>query len=470
MENPADPLKDTLALRRATAFAVNLGSFLTPFMAAALNLGLPAMGRELHMSAVTLSWVASSFLLSAAVFTVPMGRIADIHGRRRILLYGNIVFTLFSLLSAFAPSAAVMIAFRALQGVGGAMVFATAVAILTSVFAPGERGRVIGNSVTAVYMGLALGPFAGGFLTQHFGWRSIFLVNFVLGVILVAVMVWKLRGEWAEARGESFDAPGALLYGAMLVALMIGLSRLTSALGAVLLGAGALGLLAFVLWEARSPSPVLQISLFRANPVFAFSSVAALIHYSATFAVTFVLSLYLQSVRGLSARDAGLILIAQPIMMALFSRTAGKLSDRIEPRLLASFGMGITTLGVFLLSFLGPSTPSGLVVAVLLLLGFGFAFFSSPNSNAVMSSLERRHLGIGSGILGTMRLLGQNVSMGIVMMLFALHGLDRRAIGADLQGRFVACMHAIFWVCAGLGVFGVFASLVRGRVREAPKD
>jgi len=204
--------------------------------------------------------------------------------------------------------------------------------------------------------------------------------------------------------------------------------------------------------------------------VFAFSSAAALIHYSATFAVTFVLSLYLQSVRGMAARDAGLILVAQPIMMALFSRTAGKLSDRIEPRLLASLGMGITTLGVFLLSFLGPRTPPGLVVANLLLLGFGFAFFSSPNSNAVMSSLERRHLGIGSGILGTMRLLGQNVSMAIVMMLFTLHHLDGRAIGTDPQGRFVDSLHAIFWVFAGLGVLGVFASLVRGRVREAPRS
>jgi MFS family permease len=329
---------------------------------------------------------------------------------------------------------------------------------------------MIGNTVTAVYLGLALGPFAGGFLTEHFGWRSIFLVNFLLGVVLVVVMLWKLRGEWAEARGESFDVPGAVVYGAMLVAWMIGLSRLASLLGVVLLGAGAIGFVFFVWWELRSPSPVLQVSLFRANPVFAFSSAAALIHYSATFAVTFVLSLYLQSVRGLSAQDAGLILVAQPVMMALFAGIAGRLSDRIEPRLLASFGMGVTTLGVFLLSFLGPNTPRSLVVANLLLLGFGFAFFSSPNSNAIMSSLGRRHLGLGSGILGTMRLLGQNVSMGIVMMLFALHDLEARAIGVDRQARFVACLHAIFWVFAGLGVLGVLASLVRGRVREAQRN
>lgn len=459
------PSKDLVALRRATAFAVNLGSFLTPFMAASLNVGLPAMARELGMPAGTVSWVASSFLLAAAVFTVPMGRVADIHGRRKVLLYGNAIFTVFSLLSAFAPSAAVLIAFRVLQGVGGAMVFATGMAILTSVFPPGERGRVIGNTVTAVYMGLAVGPFAGGFLTQQFGWRSIFVVNFLLGALLVAVMLWKLRGEWAEARGEAFDLFGSILYGVMLIAWMIGFARLGSSLGVGLLVLGVLGLGAFVLWELRNPSPVMQLSLFRSNPVFAFSSLAALIHYSATFAVTFVLSLYLQSARGLSAQSAGLILVAQPVMMALFSRTAGKLSDRFEPRLLASIGMSITALGVFLLSFLGMHTSLGLLVANLLLLGFGFAFFSSPNANAIMSSLDRRHLGLGSGILGTMRLVGQNFSMGIVMMLFGLYHLNARTIGPEMQAPFVACLRAIFWVFSGLGVLGVFASLARGRMR-----
>jgi EmrB/QacA subfamily drug resistance transporter len=467
MAKPAEPQpsKELLALRRATAFAVNLGSFLTPFMAASLNVGLPAMGRELRMSAGTVSWVASAFLLAAAVFTVPMGRIADIHGRRRVLLYGNVIFTVFSLLSAFAPSAAVMIAFRALQGLGGAMVFATGMAILTSVFPPGERGRVIGNTVTAVYMGLAVGPFAGGFLTQHFGWRSIFIVNFLLGVLLVVVMLWKLHGEWAEARGESFDLVGALVYGAMLIAWMLGLSKLDHIAGVGLLAAGVLGLVAFIVWELRSPSPVMQLSLFRSNPVFTLSSLAALIHYSATFAVTFVLSLYLQSARGFSAQDAGLILVAQPVMMALFSRTAGKLSDRFEPRLLASFGMSLTGVGVFLLSFVGMQTPRILLVANLLLLGFGFAFFSSPNANAIMSSLDRRHLGLGSGMLGTMRLLGQNFSMGIVMMLFGLYHLNARAIGPELQAQFVACLRAVFWVFSGLSLLGIFASLARGRMR-----
>jgi Arabinose efflux permease len=460
---PSHP-SDSASLRRAVAFVVNLGAFLTPFMAASLSLGLPAMGRDLHMGATTLSWVASAYLLSAAVFTVPFGRIADIYGRRRILLYGNVFFALFSLLAVFAPSASVMIVLRVLQGVAGAMLFSTGTAILTSVFPPGERGRILGQNVTAVYLGLALGPFAGGFLTQHFGWRSIFVVNFLLGVVLVATVMTKLHDEWAEARGEVFDSAGALIYGATLVALMYGFSRLSSATGFWLVPLGLLGLGAFVVWEMRCRSPVLDLSLFRANPVFAFSSLAALIHYCATFAVTFMLSLYLQSARGLSPQQAGLVLVAQPVMMALFSSLAGRLSDRIEPRVLASMGMGMTATGVFLLSFLRPGTPIILVVADLVWLGIGFAFFSSPNTNAVMSALQKRHLGVGSGILGTMRLLGQNLSMGVVMMTLALH-LGSRPIAAETLAPFLRSLHLVFQIFSLLGVAGVFASLARGRLR-----
>ena len=462
--SPAVDSPEVLSVRHAVAFVVNLGAFLTPFMAASLNLGLPAMGRELHMSATTLSWVASAYLLSAAVFTVPFGRIADIYGRRRILLYGNVLFALFSLLAVFATSAAMMLVIRVLQGLAGAMLFSTGTALLTSVFPPGDRGRVLGNSVTAVYLGLALGPFAGGFLTQHFGWRGIFVVNFLLGVVLVAAVLARLRGEWAEARGESFDSLGALIYGSTLVALMVGFSRLSTATGYYLVLLGLIGLGGFITWEKRRRSPVLDLSLFRANPVFAFSSLAALIHYSATFAVTFMLSLYLQSAKGLSPQQAGLVLFAQPAMMALFSPLAGRLSDRIEPRVLASLGMSLTAVGIFLLSFLHLETSINLVVADLVLLGIGFAFFSSPNANAVMSALDKRHLGVGSGILGTMRLLGQNLSMGIVMMVLALY-LGSRPVNVGTQVEFLRSLHLVFRIFSLLGVVGVFASLVRGRLR-----
>lgn len=451
--------------QKTVALVVNLGAFLTPFMAASLNLGLPAMGRDLSLSATGLSWVASSFLLAAAVCTVPFGRIADIYGRRKILLWGNVLYTLSSLISALSVNAPMMLFSRVIQGMGGAMLFATGMAMLSSVFPPGERGRVLGNNVMAVYLGLACGPFIGGFLTQHFGWRSIFMINFLLGILLVIVVLWKLRGEWALAQGETFDHLGAGIYGATLVAWMIGFARLSTPSGPFLLLGGVLGLTVFLLWETRVKSPIINISLFRENPIFAFSNLAALIHYSATFAVTFVLSLFLQSVQGHSPQVAGLIMVAQPIMMALFSPIAGRLSDRVEPRILASFGMSLTTLGVLFLAFLQEDTSTALIVGNLVLLGFGFAFFSSPNTNAVMGSLDKKHLGIGSGILGTMRVLGQNLSMGIVMMVVGIY-LGSQAIRTDTHGDFLRSIHVIFWVFSGLGLIGIMASLARGNVRH----
>ncbi|MCK6562888.1 MFS transporter [candidate division KSB1 bacterium] len=448
--------------QRPALLIASLASFLTPFMGSAVNLALPLMAREFAMDAVMLSWVASSFLLSAAMFLVPFGRLADIHGRKRIFTCGVAVFTFASLLTAAAISGAMLIAMRILQGFGSAMIFGTGVAILTSVFPPGERGKALGINSAAVYLGLSLGPFFGGFLTQHLGWRSLFLINLPVGVLLIA-LVQRLQGEWAEARGEKFDLPGAIIYIAALTAIMLGFSLLPAWPGAVLLVAGLAGLFAFTKWERQTPSPVLRLQLF-ANTVFAFSNLAALIHYSATFALTFLLSLYLQYVKALPPQSAGFILVAQPVMMTVFSPIAGRLSDRIEPRLVASFGMLLSAAGLFLFTFLQENSTLPFLVAGLLLLGLGFALFSSPNTNAVMSAVDKRFYGIASGTLGTMRLTGQMLSMGIATLIFAIY-LGRVQIAPANYPLFMKSMHSAFTIFSLLCLAGTFASLARGKVR-----
>jgi len=448
--------------QRPALLIASLASFLTPFMGSAVNLALPLMAREFAMDAVMLSWVASSFLLSAAMFLVPFGRLADIHGRKRIFTCGVAVFTFASLLTAAAISGAMLIAMRILQGFGSAMIFGTGVAILTSVFPPGERGKALGINSAAVYLGLSLGPFFGGFLTQHLGWRSLFLINLPVGVLLIA-LVQRLQGEWAGARGEKFDLPGAFIYIAALTAIMLGFSLLPAWPGAVLLVAGLAGLFAFTKWERQTPSPVLRLQLF-ANTVFAFSNLAALIHYSATFALTFLLSLYLQYVKALPPQSAGFILVAQPVMMTVFSPIAGRLSDRIEPRLVASFGMLLSAAGLFLFTFLQENSTLPFLVAGLLLLGLGFALFSSPNTNAVMSAVDKRFYGIASGTLGTMRLTGQMLSMGIATLIFAIY-LGRVQIAPANYPLFMKSMHSAFTIFSLLCLAGTFASLARGKVR-----
>ena len=452
------------ATKRSALLIATLASFLTPFMVSSINIALPAIGREFSMNAVALSWVPTSYLLSAAIFLVPLGRLADIHGRKRMFSWGTWIFTLSSLLLAFSPSAPLLLLFRAVQGFGSAMIFGTGIAIVTSVYPAPERGRVIGITVGAVYLGLSCGPFFGGVLTQHFGWRSIFLVNVPIGAGVIYLLAVRLKGEWAEARGERFDLPGALIYGAALLSLMYGLSRLPALSGGLLVLAGFAGLAWFVRWELAAETPLLNMKLFSDNPAFAFSNLAALINYSATFAVTFLMSLYLQYIKGLSPQQAGLVLISQPVVMALFSPAAGRLSDRIEPRVVASLGMGFCAAGLFLFTFLGAGTPLASIVAGLVLLGFGFALFSSPNTNAVMSSIERRFYGVGSAALGTMRLTGQMLSMGIAMVIFAVT-IGPGKIKPDTYPLFLTSVHSAFILFSALCVGGIFASLARGKVR-----
>jgi EmrB/QacA subfamily drug resistance transporter len=411
-----------------------------------------------------LSWIATSYLLAAAVFLVPFGRIADIYGRRKIFIYGIVIFTISSFLCAISPSVIVLIIFRIVQGMGSAMIFGTAVAIVTSAFPVGERGRALGINVAAVYLGLTMGPFLGGFLTQHFGWRSIFLVNVPLGIIVIFFTIWKMKGEWADAKGESFDLRGSIIYGITLISIMYGLSLLPTILGACLIFFGIAGILLFIYWEKKVEHPVVNIDIFSNNRTFTFSNLAALIQYSATFAVSFLLSLYLQYIKGLPPQNAGMVLVAQPIVMTVLSPMAGKLSDRVEPRVLASMGMVVMTIGLFLFSLLNNETTLTFIILNLILLGFGYALFSSPNTNAIMTSVEKRYYGIASGTMGTMRLVGQMLSMGIAMLLFALF-MGRTQITAEYYSPFVDSVKVAFMIFSVLCFVGIFASLARGKIR-----
>lgn len=453
-----------MASHKVVLVIVTMASFLIPFMGSSTNIALPSIGKEFAMDAISIAWVATSYLLAATVFLLPFGRLADIYGRKRIFQYGIIIYTIFSLLSAISTSAAMLISFRVLQGIGGAMIFGTGVAILTSVFPAEERGKALGINVASVYLGLSLGPFLGGLLTQHFGWRSIFLANLPLGVAIITALFWKLKGEWAEARGERFDLRGSVIYGFTVIALIYGLSLLPEISGAVFIAVGIVGVAIFVWWETRVASPVLHMDLFRSNRVFAFSNLAALISYSATFAVAFLLSLYLQYAKGMNPQSAGMVLVSMPAVQAVLSPFAGRLSDRISPRILASTGMALTTIGLSLLAFLSQDTTIGFIFLSLVILGLGFAFFSSPNTNAIMGSVENRTYGVASATMATMRQVGMMLSMGIAMLIFAIY-IGRVEITPEYYPVFVQSARIAFMIFAILCFGGIFASLARGRVR-----
>ena len=451
---------------RFSALVVAISSsFITPFMASSVNIALPAIQKNFGTNAVLLSWVSTAYLLATAVSLVPFGRLADIHGRKKIFLYGMIIFTISSTLAALSVSTLMLIILRVFQGVGSSMIFATRMAILTSVFPLEERGKVIGINVAAVYIGLSCGPFFGGLMTQYLGWRSIFLLGIPLGSFVIYLIIKHLKGEWAEAEGEPFDMAGAVIYVFTLVFIMYGFSRLPSILSVGLLLFGIAGIAIFIMWESKIEYPVFEISLFRENRLFVFSCLAALINYSATFGVTFLLSLYLQYIKGLSPQQAGFILVSQPVIMATIAPIAGRLSDKIEPRIISSTGMALTALGLLLLTGIGSHTSLKYIILCLMLLGSGFGFFSSPNTNAIMSSVEKRFYGVASGSVGTMRLLGQMLSMGIATLTFALF-IGRVQISPDNYPEFMKSVSTAFIIFSCLCTGGIFLSLSRGKVRN----
>lgn len=438
-----------------------MASFLTPFAGSSVNVALPTISDEFGLDAITLGWIVTAYLLAAAVFLVPFGRLADITGRKRIFTFGIILNTIASVCAAFAPSGITLIVFRVLQGIGGAMIFGTGIAIVTSVFPPSERGKALGINAAAVYIGLSLGPPVSGFLTYGIGWRSIFVLNALLGLIIIVAVFWKLKGEWAGARGEKFDIAGSIIYGMTLLAIMYGFSTLAEPYGLTLVGAGIAGLIAFITWENRQKSPVLHLDLFKKSMVFLMSNLAALINYSATFAVGFLLSLYLQYIMGYGAQTTGLILVLQPVIMAVLSPIAGRLSDKIEPRFVATAGMALTTIGLAMLVFLDTETDLSYVMFSQLVLGLGFGLFSSPNTNAVMSSVARNSYGVASSTLATMRLIGQMLSLGIVMIMFAFF-LGQEQIKVENYAAFLDSVSTTFIVFTVLCLGGIFASLARG--------
>jgi EmrB/QacA subfamily drug resistance transporter len=445
---------------------VAITSFMGTFLISSVNIALPAIEKSFSLNAVTLSWVLTSFLLATAMFLLPVGRWSDLTGIRGMFKVGVFMFTFSSLLCGFALSGFWLILFRFIQGIGAAFTSTTGPAILVSAFLPQYRGRVLGISVSAVYLGLAFGPFAGGLLTQYLGWRSIFFVASGFGLFTTVIALLFLGKDVIQpAQGKKIDLKGTLFYMAGLVLLVYGSSHIPTMAGWLMMATGTLALIVFWILENRSAMPVLNTKLFTHNRLFAYSNLAALINYSATFAIIFLLSLYLQKIMGLLPYDAGIVLVVQPVVMALFSPVAGRLSDRIQPRYLATLGMGMCTIGLFVFSFLSASTPIWHVVTNLIWVGLGFAFFSSPNMNTIMSSVEKNQYGLASGSAATMRVLGQITSMTIATLFFAGF-IGNQAVVAVSDDLFLKAVKWAFISFTLLSTAGIYYSFNRGKLQR----
>jgi len=396
--------------RKSTVlFTLCLTSFLVPYMGSSLNLALPEIAIVFNLDAKNLGWINSSFLIATAVFQVPLAKIADALGRKKMFMGGVMLFGSSSAACAFAWNFHSLIAFRVFSGIGGAMVFGTNLAILSASYEQSERGRAMGILSSVVYIALAAGPFFGGIFTHYFGWKSVFYIPGAILLIQAFAIPLLIKHEWIEQGSGNFDKIGSLIYGISLFCLIFGFSELMSAEAITLLVFGILGFFIFYNYEKKISSPVFQVSLFKNNRAFVFASLSAFFSYAATTATTFMLSLYLQITRGFDAKNTGLILVSSAVVQSIASLYAGRLADKFEPSKIASLGMGLNVVGLFGLIFIGIESSIFIIIAMLLFLGLGFGSFSSPNTKVTAT-------------VGTMRLAGQAFSMGVAVMAIGNFG------------------------------------------------
>ena len=454
-------------LRRAVITVVVITAFITTFTGSALNLSIPDIGSQFGASAGRMGWLVSGYTLSVAAFSVPFGRLADITSRRNVLIAGIALFVACCIAALLSGSMAMLLRSRVMQGVGAAMIFSTNTAVLISAFPGEQRGRALGYSLASTYVGLSAGPVIGGALNHNFGWRSIFVFIGILGVVALAAALMKLPAEkrtepHAPGAGRrSFDAAGNVIYMISIFLLMYGLSEAGN--GAVYIAVAAAGAAAgiiFVSHEMKSADPVVDIRLFRENKGYAFSNLSAMLNYGATFAISYLISIYLQVVMGYSSQTAGLIMIFQPLIMALLSPVAGRLSDRFSPFRMSSLGMALCAAGTFMFIFTGLQTHLVFIIAALVVTGLGFAMFSSPNTNAVMSCVEKEDYGVASSILATMRSIGHTFSMVIVTITVTVLASDMALadVPADVL---IKVIRVSFIVFTAICIAGVFISLKR---------
>jgi EmrB/QacA subfamily drug resistance transporter len=481
---------DELYARRWQLLALtSVGAFMGPLDGSIVSVALPQMAPSLHLSFTASIWVQAVYLLVMAVLLIPLGRLADQRGRVHYYLAGITIFTAGSLSAALSMNAAWLIASRAVQGAGAALLGATSAAIVTAVFPPQERGRALGVNVTAVYLGLSVGPPLGGFLTDHLGWQSIFLVNLPIGIAVAGCGYLLLpRHERGDERGLRPDPIGTVLWGLTLVCVLVPLTFAaqwgwTSPRTLGLLGVAVVSAAAFVVAELRADDPMLDLDLLFHNRLFAAANAASLLNYMALGAISILTAVYLEVVQGRSASLTGWLMLAQPAMMAALSPFSGRLSDRVGSRVLSSVGMVIVAAGMLLLATLPTTSSLARVIVSLAVVGLGMAAFSAPNVSAIMGSVEKRQLGIASAFMGTTRVTGQALSVAVLGGIAAssLGPLGGRLLlthGASVTGQSTAAAqvaatyvlhhyahgyHYAMLTGAGLALVGALASLTRGQ-------
>lgn len=465
---PETPSPEPSAAHLAVVLmATGLTSFLSTYLAASVNLALKSIGTEMDVGPASLSLLASVYLLLTSICLVPFGKLCDTFGPKRTLVFGCAWFTLSNFVVPFAArSFPLLVAFRGLQGIGAAFLMVSNTPIVSRVFPARQRATALGFLSGMVYFGYSVGNFIGGWLTQAFGWRSIFTSAGLCG-LLALVTIQALvpnPGEGAAAgkKVRSLDLPGIAFYAASLICLQVGASRLTDPVGIALLVACTVAFILFLRRQWTAADPIYDLRLAVSNPVFAMSNLAVFFNFLATYGSGYLLPLYLTCNRGLSPAEAGRITLFQPLMQIFFSPFAGFLADRSSPAVVASAGMGMISVALLMLTQLGDSTPLFVVYAALILIGIGISFFSAPNTSLIMGAVPENKRGMAAASNSVMRNLGMQFSIILCGCAFLLAMGHVQGIPREAYGKMLSATRTCYAIFAAMCIAGAVISLKRG--------
>ena len=437
-------------------------SFITTFMGSALNLSVPALEKEFHVSAGTVSWVITIYMLTCASFAVPFGRLGDRVERRRILYMGILIFSISSAAAVFSAGIGFFLAARIMQGIGASMIFSTNIAILVGAFDEDMRGKVLGYSTCATYVGLSAGPVAGGILNYNFGRRSVFIATAIVSAVAFCVAFFRLPySKKTEFERKPADLAGNILFVISVILLMYGISSLRQGrVSLFILGSGIASFIVFIYRESKARNPLVDLKIFRDNPSFLLLNLAAMINYGANFVMSYMLSVYLQIIKGMTSQLAGVILVTNTAVMAVLSPYMGKLSDRLSPSKLSALGMSLCAASLFIFSGLTQDTSTAKIIFTLALSGAGLALFSAPNTNAVMSCVKKEDYGVASSILSTMRSMGHSSAMALATAIIGLY-MGTESMTSAQPDSIMTTVHVIFSLFAALCILGIFMAIRR---------
>jgi EmrB/QacA subfamily drug resistance transporter len=443
--------------------SICLHQFLASMTLSSVIVAIPAIAENLHADAIYVSWIPTAFLLSSVIMLLPAGKLADIFGRKRLYLLGSLIFAAASALGAFATSIEWLLVLRFLQGAGSAFIWATGLAIIMDLFLSKNRGLALGLASASVYVGLSCGPLIGGWLTQYFGWRSVFSfpVPLILASMGLAAIYIRLNTKNKDA--DRVDWIGSTIFAVSITSLLLGVSNLTDPSSWPLIVGGFAGLGLFFYQQARVEVPLINFRRLVKNHVFFHSMVAGFFTYASNYPMVFLLSLYLQYIQGLSPSVSGQLIVLQVLTMAIISPFSGRLSDHYEPRILATAGCLIMSCGFLLLQQLDMDTSLYLVAGASITLGIGFGLFTTPNNNAAMTAVDRTRLSMGSALLNLSRVLGNVLGTAMVLVVMAIV-IGNSQISPD---QYPALMTVIRWALAWsflCTLAGAWFSYARGNV------